>query len=134
MKRIDIKLHFTCNNHCKFCVIDDFKKKTPSKSKEEVFMFLKTAYKEGAREVIFTGGEPTIYPYILEIVNKAKVIGYKIIHIQTNGRRFYYNEFCQKIINAGANFFSISIHGPNAETHDFLTSVSGAYEQTGITR
>lgn len=128
MKRIDIKVSFNCNNHCKFCVQGDKRKWCKDKTADEVKVILKNS-KSDREEVIFTGGEPTIRPDIIELVNYAKNLGYKI-QIQTNGRMFCYKDFCRRIINAGADTFAFSIHGHNAKLHDYLTSAKGSFEQS----
>jgi len=130
MQRVDIKIGFQCNNRCKFCVQGSKRDKLPAKSKKEVEKSLKQAYNKGKREAVFTGGEPTLHPYFLDLVKFAKKIGFKEIQIQTNGRMFAYNNFCLKTIKAGATQFSPAVHGHNPEIHDFLTNSKGSFEQT----
>jgi MoaA/NifB/PqqE/SkfB family radical SAM enzyme len=128
MQRIDIKVTFKCNNSCKFCVQGDKRKFYFDKTDDEIKIILKDA-KISYDEVVFTGGEPTIRPGIMDLVSYAKNLGYKI-QVQTNGRIFAYRDFCKEIIKAGANVFAISIHGHNAKLHDFLTSAKGSFEQS----
>jgi MoaA/NifB/PqqE/SkfB family radical SAM enzyme len=130
MERVDIKIGFRCNNRCKFCVQGSKRDKLPAKSKKEVENSLKQAYEQGKREVVFTGGEPTLHPRFLDLVRYAKKIGFEEIQIQSNGRLFAYNDFCLRTIDAGATQFSPALHGPNAKIHDFLTSAKGSFEQT----
>lgn len=130
MERVDIKIGFRCNNRCKFCVQGSKRDFLPAKSKKEVENSLKQAYNQGKREVVFTGGEPTLHPHFLDLVKYAKEAGFKEIQIQTNGRLFAYNDFCLKTIRAGATQFSPAVHGPNARIHDFLTSSKGSFVQT----
>lgn len=128
MKRIDIKITYKCNNHCKFCVQGDKRKYSLDKSNTEI----KTILRENRvnyERVTFTGGDPLIRADILELVRYAKSLGYRI-QIQTNGRMCAYRDFCKKIIEAGVDEFAISIHGHNAELHDSLTSSKGSFEQS----
>jgi|TARA_Y100000031_G_scaffold76443_1_gene84148 MoaA/NifB/PqqE/SkfB family radical SAM enzyme len=87
-------------------------------------------YSRGIKEIVFTGGEPTIHKDIIKLVWNAKRIGYKIIQIQSNGRRFYYLNFCKAMVAAGATQFSSSIHGSCSEIHDSMTQAPGAFKQT----
>jgi MoaA/NifB/PqqE/SkfB family radical SAM enzyme len=130
MERVDIKIGFQCNNLCKFCVQGRKRDTLPTKTREEVAKALKEAYNNNKREVVFTGGEPTMHPEILDFVRMAKDMGYPTIQLQSNGRMFSYRKFCVDAIKAGATHFSPALHGSSAEIHDYLTSVPGSYEQT----
>lgn len=129
IKRIDLKTGFACNNNCHFCV-QGHKKKFGNKETLELKKYLEKSAKEGYEGVVLTGGEPTIRPDILDLVGHAKKLGFTLIQIQTNGRRFVYKEFCKDIIAAGANEFSPAVHGHIPELHDYLTSAKGAFAQT----
>src|SRR3989339_92118 len=106
MERVDIKLGFYCNNLCKFCV------------------------QGRKRDVVFTGGEPSLHPNFLELVKLARGIGFEQIQIQSNGRMFAYLNFCIKAIKAGASQFSPALHGSTSEIHDFLVGAEGGFNQT----
>ncbi|MDD5005947.1 MAG: radical SAM protein [Candidatus Omnitrophica bacterium] len=128
LRRLDIKLSFKCNNHCKFCVQGEKRNYCKDRSSENVKNILMNFKKRDY--VVFTGGEPTIRADIFELVKFSKSLNFKTIQIQTNGRMFAYEDFCKSIIDSGANEFSPAIHGPDEETHDFLTSVPGSFKQT----
>lgn len=128
MKTIDIKVNYNCNNHCKFCVQGEKRKFFDDKTTDEIQLFLRES-KPIYRTVIFTGGEPTIRKDIIDLVGYAKDLGYDV-QIQSNGRMFYYKDFCREIINAGANGFGISLHGHTARLHDYLTEAKGSFLQT----
>ncbi|MDD3940228.1 MAG: radical SAM protein [Candidatus Pacebacteria bacterium] len=128
MKKIDVKLGYSCNNHCRFCIQGGKRNFRNDQTTEEVKKVL--ADNKDFEEVVFTGGEVTIRADILELVKYAKQCGYKIIRIQSNGRMFSYFDFCQRIIDAGANEFMPSIHGSTAQMHDSLTCAKGSFEQT----
>ena len=129
VKRLDLKIGFQCNNRCLFCVQGDKRETIPFRDKEILKNDLKNNRKE-YNSVVFTGGEPTLHPNFLELVEYSKKLNYKIIQIQTNGRSFSYKNFCRDTIKAGANQFSPSIHGPNSKIHDFLTNAPGSFKQT----
>jgi len=130
MERVDIKIGFHCNNACLFCVQGRKRDSLPTKSRQEVERSLREAYGKGKREVVFTGGEPTLHPDFLSLVRMARDIGYEEIQVQTNGRTFYYFDFCVKAVQAGATQFSPALHGPNELLHDPLTRAPGSFEQT----
>jgi len=129
MKRIDLKITFKCNNQCQFCVQGSKRKKFGDKNLKKVTDFLTGAWQDGYRQVVFTGGEPTLHPDFLRMVKKTKQIGF-FIQIQTNGRTFAYKNFCRQLVELGVDEFGPSIHGAKAQTHDFLTSSLGSFRQT----
>ena len=129
IRRIDLKVGFRCNNHCKFCVQGNKREIFPDRYDEEVRAILRKEIKNH-QGVVFTGGEPTVRKELVEWVKYAKELGYKEIQIQTNGRMFAYMNFCKKMVEAGANEFGMALHGSNAKIHDYLTRVPGSFDQT----
>lgn len=128
MRRIDLKVGFTCNNFCRFCVQGD-KRRFGSRSERELKKLILQGRKK-AQDIVFTGGEPCLHPQLLELIRYAKQAGYRTIQIQTNGRMFSYKKFCGDIIEAGANEFSPALHGHRPDLHDFLTGSPGSFLQT----
>ncbi len=130
MKAADLKLTFDCNNRCVFCVQGDKRHEFPARPLSRIRAELAEAYACGARAAVFTGGEPTLHEALVPAVAAAKEIGYRRLHIQTNGRMFCYEPFCLRLLAAGARHFTISLHGATAKTHDALTRAPGSFAQS----
>ena len=128
--RLDIKITFRCNNMCRFCAQGHKRDMYPDKSVGAVESELKKAYSAGNRSVVFTGGEPSLHPAIMELVRAAKRTGFTSIQLQSNGRALAYQGFCRDLVRAGATELGPSLHGAAAETHDALTSSPGSFRQT----
>ena len=79
---------------------------------------LDNARRQGNDELEYTGGEPTIYPYILETVEFAKQLGFKTQRIITNGLAG--KQKYKKLFDKGVKQFLLSIHGYK----DTLTAIS----------
>lgn len=122
-KRIDIKVGYLCNNNCLFCIIDK-RKRNLSRGISEIFNEITNAKRNGFEKVVFTGGEVTIRKDYFKIIKFAKKIGFKIIHIESNGRRFENQEFVKKSIECGVNHFTVSLPGFSPETYQKLTRTS----------
>ncbi len=75
-----------CNMLCSYCHNLDLVYESQKRlSIEEVLTFLQT--RKGKLEgVVFCGGEPTLYPEILELSQKIKSMGFKI-KLDTNGSK-----------------------------------------------
>ncbi|MCX8189710.1 MAG: radical SAM protein [Candidatus Diapherotrites archaeon] len=121
-------LGYKCNNNCRFCYAAD-KRELYAMSTEEAKKHLKAAVERGSSFVDFLGGEPTIRKDLIELISHAKDLGFKTISITTNGRMLSNIEYAKKLYNAGLNSAVFSVHGHNAELHDYLVNVKGAFDQ-----
>ena len=129
MKRVDIKVGFSCNNRCKFCVQGNKRKQYDDRETSEVKRILKEA-QDDHEGVVFTGGEATLRDDLPELVQYANDLTFQTIQIQSNGRRFAYKGYCKELIDSGANQFALALHGSNSEIHDSLTNTPNSFEQT----
>jgi len=129
MKRLDIKITFQCNNRCRFCVQGEKRHNSGSDLPQKKIFSILRKFRNSYDEVVFTGGEATIRKDILELVSFAKGLDYRV-HIQSNGRMFFYKDFCTAMVEAGMDQASISVHGHNAKLHDYLTYAKGSFTQT----
>jgi len=62
---------------------------------------------EGLKNIRFSGGEPTVYPYLKEVVAYAKALGTERVAVSTNGSAA--PELYWELIKCGVNDFSISL-------------------------
>ncbi len=130
MDRVDLKIGFSCNNRCCFCVQGNKRDLYEPPALFELEQRMRQGIDRGAKAMVVTGGEPTLREDIVELIALARSLGYDEIQIQTNGRRFYYPAFCRALIDAGATEFSPALHGSTASIHDELTRASGSFDQT----
>ena len=136
MGSLNINTHFKCNAKCIFCVVGipdklncDSNGDSHTMSLENIKKELLEGRKRGLTEVVFSGGEPTIYPYIVESVREASKLGYSEIQIKTNGIRLCDYDLVKDLNDAGTTTFCVSIQGPDAETHDKLIGVPGGFDK-----
>ncbi len=127
--RVDLKLGFSCNNRCRFCVQGNKRQRLADLDTAELRKRLVDA-RGHADNIVFTGGEVTLRRDLVELVAYAKDLGFGTIQIQTNGRMLAYRKKCEELIAAGANEFSPALHGHTAELHDYLTRAKGSFAQT----
>ncbi len=115
-KRGVLWLGQTCNLSCFFCY---FAERIADKSHpEHQFMSLEKAknichtlrYVYGNNAIDIQGGEPTIYPQILELIKYCSEIGLEPTLI-TNAIVLANEDLCQKYKDAGVKDFLVSIHG-----------------------
>jgi len=127
-QRLVVRIGLSCNNHCKFCIFDDKNRDYQDRSEVEIRKILSS--NRGYEGLVLTGGEPCLRPDLCSLIRYAKLLGFKEIQVQSNGRMFIYRDLCKELIDAGASEFAVALHGHNAKIHDFLTSCEGSFEQT----
>jgi MoaA/NifB/PqqE/SkfB family radical SAM enzyme len=120
MDWIEIVAGFGCNCRCRVCPSAS-QAQVPAMSAEEISGWLEQCRERGAKHVWFGGGEPSLYPDLVRSIERARELGYQRIRIQTNGIRFAYLPFTKRCLQAGANEFSLSIKGADADIHNQIT-------------
>ena len=133
-RRVEINLGWACNNDCVFCGEQERRERSRDAgmfhiSGEKVRADLARYREEGFDHLTFLGGEPTIRKDIVELVRTARRLGYRNVFLTTNGRRLGDRRFLRRLLRAGLTDVCVSLHGPDAETHDGLTRRAGSFAQ-----
>lgn len=131
MKKINktvIITGYRCNNNCRFC-IDSEKRSLQNKDSKEIKMEMILAKKQGSTYLELIGGETTIRPDIIGLIEFAKNLGFETVAMATNGRMLAHKDFSKKLIEAGITSLIFSIHGHDARLHDSLTRAKGSFDQ-----
>ncbi len=81
----------------------------------------------GLKNVRFSGGEPTVYKGLVELVAYCKARGVERIAISTNGSAP--QSLYDKLLAAGANDFSVSLDACCAEDADKMAGVKGKFDR-----
>jgi len=131
LRRIEVHLGTRCNNLCVFCMSGVNRDQKESwASLERVREELRHFYEKGCRAAGFLGGEPTVYPHIIESVAYARRLGYKRIALCTNATRLSDADFCRRLVEAGLTRATLSIHSHRPEVEDgLITGVAGNLER-----
>lgn len=78
--------------------------------------------------VVFSGGEPTIRPEMIEWATHVASLGLELGFV-TNGRRFAYPEFVEAMLARHLRYVYVSFHGGSARVHNSLVR-SDAFSET----
>lgn len=126
IKSAEIILGEKCNLSCMFCCVHkSIGKWQPfNKVKEDIYR----AKEEKKDMLIFSGGEPTLYPHILEAINEAKKLKFPIIEILTNGVRCADFNFSKELADAGLTLAKVAIHSPYEKIHNKLTGKQDSFK------
>ena len=112
-----IQITRICNQECLFCSNPATGKMINLKeAKKVVDDYIKLGY-EG---LIWTGGEPTLYPHLPELIKyaKSKNMPSRII---TNGQRISDYKYLKQLVDAGLNHVSVSLFSHKPKIQAFLT-------------
>lgn len=125
--RLIIGVSAACNLHCKFCVFGDKRNEFIELSSQDILAAL-SDYAKVCDRVGFTGGEPTLRKDLPVLIRTAKSLGYEV-SVQSNGRMYAYKEFCQRLIQAGVDYFGISLSAHSARLYNELSRTKGGFSQ-----
>lgn len=128
IKKTVILTTFRCNNNCRFCIQQDVRNRE-TRTTDQIKVEMLNARKRGSTYLEMIGGEIAIRDDFIELVEFANNLKFETIMIATNGRMFSYRDYAFRAIKAGLNSIIFSIHGPDSETHDYLTRVKGSFNQ-----
>jgi len=122
----NIDLTNRCNLDCDFCFANaracGF---IYEPSFDEVVMMLKLLRSQKpvpAPAVQFSGGEPTMRDDLVDIIRKAKELGFPQVQIASNGIKLANDpDLAQKLRDAGLNTVYLHFDGVSKETNPFIT-------------
>lgn len=134
--KVESLVIFKCNCRCVMCSTalqiersiqsKDYHAVRPFK---EVIKDIDRAVKMRAAGFAFSGGEPTLRRDLTKLIAYAKSKGISHLEVQSNGRMYFYKEYCQSLVNAGLNNFVISLHSHREKVHDKIVGAPGTFKQ-----
>lgn len=118
LRRCELVLTSACNFACPYCRGME-PKNVGTILRAEAFEIVSQWGVWGLSAVRFSGGEPTLVPWLVDLVRHASACGIKHVAISTNGsaRRGMYED----LLGAGANDFSVSLDGCCASTCSIMS-------------
>lgn len=126
--KADLALHYACNNHCAHCYNEPGRKRMPSLSLDNWQRVLRQLFDLGVPYIIFTGGEPTLHPHLVELVAYAESLG-QITGLNTNGRRLLDPMLTAALQAAGLDHVQITLNSHHRELHNQIVGAD-AFDET----
>ena len=118
-----IQIIRSCNQHCLFCSNPENDRVVPVATAREQILELEMLGYEG---VIFTGGEPTLHPYLPALVEYAVSRGVAP-RVITNGSKIADMNYFTGLKAAGLSHVHVSLHSSRVDVQDFLTATPGSH-------
>jgi len=123
-----IEIIKACNQKCPFCSVKMTQERIPLMEIKTKMLELK---KNGATEIMFSGGEPTLRKELPVLITYANMLRYNEICIQTNGSKLHDKIYLQTLSDAGPIQikFDISFHCFEKNTYYKLGGKKASYEK-----
>lgn len=98
----------TCNNRCDWCYAKNTLNSCNIMDFEKAKIAVSELKRRNVKRIILIGGEPTIYPYFIELIQYIKESGI-YVSVATNGRKFKDVSFAKQVLDAGIDHIDISL-------------------------
>jgi radical SAM protein with 4Fe4S-binding SPASM domain len=83
----------------------------------------------GIPHLTFTGGEATLRPDLVELVQYAEDVGL-VTGLQTNGRKLRDRAYLDQLLLAGLDHIQITLESHDPAIHDRMVGAEGAWQET----
>ena len=125
--RMDLALTYKCQNDCGHCYLErNDKKELRLEDWKDIITKL---WQLGIPHVVFTGGEPTLYEGIEQLVAKSEEFG-QVTGMITNGRNLRREGYLKDLVSKGLDHVQITILSHRESVHDKLVGCKGAWKET----
>lgn len=130
LKNLLIKPTLKCNGDCGFCNqrLNHYKKNQSlhDLSLKKWLEIIDEAISLGVKVVNISGGEPTLYRYLIDLVTACNKKSLEV-HLKTNGF-FLRDELIKNLVAAGLNSCTVSIYSKNSTIHDQIKKIDGSHD------
>lgn len=123
-------LNNACNANCGFCNFarDSFPKSQWKYAEREGGLeAIDILYRQGVRYLVFTGGEPTLHPNLIEFTEHATALGMKVILVSNAG--LFKPDKLRALHAAGVSSFIISVDAATEEEHETNRGLPGVCDK-----
>ncbi len=121
-----VRVGFRCNQDCGFCWQG---RDWPGPSRTMLEQWIDEMAAGGVRQLMISGGEPTVYGELLDLVRHARAAGLQPF-LQTNAIRMAKPGYAQDLVAAGVHGLTVSYHAGDSELSDLLTRAPGTHVRT----
>ncbi|MBD3350147.1 MAG: radical SAM protein [Candidatus Lokiarchaeota archaeon] len=129
--RVDLAITYSCNNLCPHCYVPkDILNNFPDElDLDKMKCLMDKLWDLGVPHIALTGGEATTRRDFIDLIEYGQNKGF-VMGIITNGRLFSDEELVKTSIQKGLDYVQITIESHDAEIHDKMQGVKGAFKET----
>lgn len=122
-------INYKCNQYCRFCFSHNTN--ALNQKKDISLENFQNAIDKGQigenDRIIINGGEPTLHPELLQILEKARKTKAELV-MYSNGQKFSDLTFSRRILSSGLCRITIPVHG-NESLHNYITQKKDSFEK-----
>jgi len=125
---MDLAITYRCNNNCSHCY-NARPRNYPEMPVEQWKKVIDKVWDLRIPHLVFTGGEPTLYNGLVELVAYAEEKGL-ITGLNTNGRKLADKDFVDSLVSAGLDHVQITFESHDAGIHNSMVAAKDAWGET----
>lgn len=125
--RMDLALTYRCQNTCGHCYNETKEKR--ELTVEQWKTVIDSLWSAGIPHVVFTGGEPTMYEGLENLVARSEEHG-QITGMVSNGRSLGRPGYLRRLVDLGLDHVQITVLSHDESMHDRLSGSRGAWRET----
>lgn len=126
--RMDLAITYRCNNNCSHCY-NARARNYPEMPLEQWKKVIDKVWDLRIPHIVFTGGEPTLFKGLVELVAYAENQGL-ITGLNTNGRKLADKAFLDALVDAGLDHVQVTLESHDPKIHDRMVASDGAWAET----
>jgi pyruvate-formate lyase-activating enzyme len=127
-----IDLNRACNQACSFCAVRAPDASPMMERARRAAAAVAEAVRAGARGVVFSGGEPTLEPYLPRLLAGARKSGLGQVWLETNGTTLADPQLRAALVEAGLTRAVVAWNAPDPERADAVSGDPGGSERTRL--
>jgi MoaA/NifB/PqqE/SkfB family radical SAM enzyme len=120
IRLLDLIPGYACNVQCDYCS-QTAELRRVNLTFAEVLPLLAEGRAQGIDAVGFGGGEPTVRDDLERLIAEARRLGYRTRKVQSNGFRFAYPAYADRLVAAGMNRVHLSLMSHDAAVYARIT-------------
>ena len=122
-----VRTGFRCNQDCGFCWQD---RRWGGFGEAQIRVWIEDLAAAGARNLLISGGEPTLDPALAGYIALARSCGIAQVGLETNAVQLAKPGKVEALVEAGLGHALVSLHSTDAATSDALTRAPGTFVKT----
>jgi radical SAM protein with 4Fe4S-binding SPASM domain len=131
MQHLVIKPTLACSARCPTCAgrreLHRRARRDRQLSFDDWVRVLAEARDLGVWELTISGGEPTLYESLPDLVRIGRAYGW-VVRVNTNGSRID-EPLARRLLDAGVSYIDVSLYGSNPMVHDPMRGRPGSWQE-----